>query len=431
MTSTSRLLQVLLTLPMALHFSCATSEGMPLTSGEHLVRPATVRHTWLPEERLQLDFEALPPLLFPEEMSEEEARAVLAAFARVFPEAEALQVLPVSTAFAGGPAPGEARLRAEFLKHYGAARLPLPGSIQHSPLFMALRMSPRYMGPGIRDAASQMFRSPIFLASVSLSVLVYFSAWAMPEPLFSKAFAATLTARLAFLVGVLELRNVALACLQLYRDAQAARTLKELESVAERFGRALGGTALRVLVAVASFGVARGLPDVPSGGLGALLGPPRYAMAGGHIVQSASTAHIVADGTIVLAGAILGTTGSAGSSVCADGVQKKEGYQWHHLATDKNERSSSRGGPWTPLFQRLFTRAGMSLDDAENRVYLAGHQGPHSEEYHKEIYQRLEAALEGCRTPPSCRSSLVDQLRKIRNEVCTPGSSLYRLLTRL
>jgi hypothetical protein len=363
-------------------------------------------------------------------MSEEEAQAVLDAFSWSFPEAAQLQVLPASAWSTGAPAPWEARLRAEFIKHYGASRLPLPGSIRHSPLFMALRLSPRYMGPGIRDAAQQMFRSPIFLASVTLSVLVYFSAWTLPEPLFSKAFATTLTARLAFIVGLVELRNVALACLQLYREAQSARTVKELEAVAERFGRALGGTALRVLVAIASFGVAKGLPNIPSGGLGALLGPPRYAMAGGRSFQSAATAHIVADGTIVLAGAVLGTAGSAMSSACGDGSQKKEGYQWHHLATDKNDSSPLRGGPWTPRFQQLFNKAGMSLDDSANRVYLAGHQGPHSQEYHFEVYQRLEAAMGRCQSTAQCRMRLTEELQRIRNEVCTPGSFLHRLLTK-
>lgn len=361
-------------------------------------------------------------------MSEEEAQAVLAAFARAFPEKALLQIRPVGAAPAGTPAPWEQKLRAEFLRHYGASRLSLPHSIQHSALFMALRLSPRYMGAGIRDAAQELFRSPIFLTSVALSVLVYFSAWMLPEPFFSKAFAATLTARLAFAVGLLELHRVARVCLQLYRDAQSARTMKELESAAERFGRELGGTALRILVAVASFGMARSLPNVPPGGLGALLGPPRYAMAGGLSLQSASTAHVVSDGTLVIAGAVLGTASSSVSSACAEGTEKKDGYQWHHLATDKNDRSSVRGGPWTPLFERLFAKAGMSLDAPANRVYLAGHRGPHPEAYHKEIYQRLEAALAGCRTVSQCGSYLVDQLEKVRREVCTPGSSLHRLL---
>ena len=421
----------MLALPVALLFSCATAGGVLPKSEEPSVRPAMVRHTWLSEEQLQLDFEPLPLLLSPGGLSEEEAQAVLTAFAHSFPEGTAPRVLLASTASVGTPVPGEARLRAEFLKHYGASRLPLPHSLQHSPLFMALRLSPRYMGPGMRDAAEQMFRSPVFLASVTLSVLVYFSAWAMPEPLFSKAFAATLTARLALLVGLVELRNVALVCLQLYRDAQAARTVKELEAVAERFGRAMGGTALRVLVAVASFGVARGLPDVPSGGLGALLGPPRYALAGGGFIQSAGTAHVVANGTIVLTGALLGSTGAAMDSVCADGSQKKDGYQWHHLATNKNEVSSLRGGPWTPLFQRLFAKAGMSLNDPANLVYIAGHQGPHPEQYHEAVYDRLRIAVERCRAMVDCRRAMVDALQRIARDVCTPGSRMHRLATQV
>ncbi|KFE71256.1 putative lipoprotein [Hyalangium minutum] len=295
---------------------------------------------------------------------------------------------------------------------------------------MALRLSPRYMAPGFRDAAREMFRSPLFLASVTLSIIVYFSAWMLPEPLFSKAFAATLTARLALAVGLLELRNVALACLQLYREAQAAKTLKELEAIAERFGRALGGTALRVLVMVASYGVAKALPNVPPGGLGPLLNPPRFAMAGGGVVQSASTAHVVADGTLAIAGAALGTAASGVGRACSDGSQKKDGHQWHHLATDKNEASATRGGPWTPLFQRIFARAGMDLNDPANLVYLAGHQGPHPAAYHEAVYRTLLNAIARCSSVSECRSKLVTALEGLARDVCTPGSRLHQLATK-
>lgn len=64
------------------------------------------------------------------------------------------------------------------------------------------------MLPGIREAARAMFTSPIFLASVALSILVYLAAWVAPEPFFSKAAVAALTVRLAMLVGVLELRCI-------------------------------------------------------------------------------------------------------------------------------------------------------------------------------------------------------------------------------
>jgi A nuclease family of the HNH/ENDO VII superfamily with conserved AHH len=426
----SALLRLLLALSLALPSSCMTSRGTELDDPDSSLAPQAVRVTRLPGEWLQLEFEPVPLDPAWEQMDEEEIQGVLADFLQCTEAMSEFSVVPALASATPARAPWEARLRAEFVARYGPARLPLPDSLQRSPLYLALKLSPRYMGAGFRDAARELFRSPLFLASVALSVLVYFAAWLMPEPLFSKSFAAVLTARLALAVGLLELRNVALAVLELYREAQSARTLEEIEAVAERFGRALGGTALRVLVMVASFGVAKALPKLPPGGLGPLLSPPRFAVAGGLMFQASTTAQVVADGTIVLAGAAVGTVGSAAGSACDDGSDKKEGYQWHHLATDKNTSSTDSGGPWTPLFQQLFTRAGMGLSDPENLAYLAGHQGPHPEEYHAEVYQRLKAALRGCFTASQCKIRLVDELRKIRSEVCSPGSFLHRLATR-
>ncbi|MFL5349148.1 MAG: AHH domain-containing protein [Hyalangium sp.] len=430
MRSASCLLRLFLALCLAASSSCATSQADISEDTDRQVRPAVVAVTRLGDDQFQWDFAPLPPDPFYEVLREDEARAALAAFLACIPEAPPFEVVPAMALTGGKGAPWEQRLRAEFLARYGPPLLPMPGSLERSPLFMALRLSPRYMGQGIRDAARELFRSPVFLASVALSIVVYFSAWLLPEPLFSKAFAATLTARLALVVGLLELRNVALACLQLYRDAQAARTVEELEGVAERFGHALGGTALRVLVMVASYGVAKALPNVPPGGLGPLLSSPRYALAGGLTFQSASTAHVVADGTLVIAGAAVGTAASGLGSACSDGSQKKEGSQWHHLATDKNEISADTGGPWTPQFERLFAMAGMSLDDPANRVYLQGHKGPHPEAYHQEIYRRLRSAVLGCKSLPDCRSKLVTALEELARDVCTPGSRLHRLVTK-
>jgi hypothetical protein len=100
----------------------------------------------------------------------------------------------------------------------------------------------------------------------------------------------------------------------------------------------------------------------------------------------------MADGTLVVAGAAVGTaTSSLTRSACADGSQKKDGYRWHHLATNKNETAGVREGPWTPLFEALFARAGMGLEDPTNLVYLA----------------------------------------RIARDVCTPGAPLHRLVTKL
>jgi hypothetical protein len=330
------------------------------------------------------------------------------------------------------PTDWELQLRQEFLSRYGPAALPLPASLEDSPLFLALRLSPRYMGPGIRDAADELFRSPAFLASVALSVVVYLAVWALPEPVFSKAFAAALTVRLALAVGLLELHQLGRACLRLYEEARAARSVEELETVAERFGRAMGGTGFRALVLVASFGVAKTLPGVPEGGTWSLLGPPRYAVAGGPALQTATMAEVaVADGSIVVSGIAAGTAASSAlGAACADGSTKKDDYRWHHLATDKNDTSTASGGPWTPLFREIFAKAEMSLDDPANLVYLAAHQGPHPEDYHEEVYQRLQRALGACRTSKHCRSNLTEALKSLARDVCTPGSRLHRLVTK-
>jgi hypothetical protein len=425
----SALLRLLLALCIALPSSCATPRGGEAKGQAFQPEPQAARVTMLSGGQLQLDFDPVPPNPAWEVLREGEALAVLADFLQCTEAPAEFSVVPALASSTHALAPWEARLRVEFLARYGPPLLPLPDSLQRSPLFMALRLSPRYMGVGFRDAARELFHSPLFLASVTLSVLVYFAAWLMPEPLFSKSFAAALTARLALAVGLLELRDVALAVLQLYREAQAARTMFEIEAVAERFGRALGGTALRVLILVASFGVAKVLPNVPSGGMGPLLSPPRFAVAGGLSFQASSTAQVMADGTIVLAGAAVGSAGSSVGRICGDGTQKKKGYEWHHLATNRNGSSFDRGGPWTPRFQRLFAKAGMSLNHSANLIYLKDHEGPHPERYHTEVYRRLEAALEDCGPTPQCKIRLMEELRRIGDEVCTPRSPLHRLLT--
>nr|WP_257460052.1 AHH domain-containing protein [Archangium lipolyticum] len=138
----------------------------------------------------------------------------------------------------------------------------------------------------------------------------------------------------------------------------------------------------------------------------------------------------MADGTVIVTGVAAGTAASAVGSACTDGAEKKDGYHWHHLATNKNDLSTASGGPWTPRFEEFFELADMSLDAAENLVYLEGHKGPHPEEYHREVHRRLGQALQGCATVSRCGIKLVNALREIAEEVCTPGSSLHLLVTK-
>jgi hypothetical protein len=436
MKRTGSLPQLILALGFLLSTACTTTRAMAPGGESSGERPKPVRVDALPGGALRLSFEPLAPDPARERLRLEEARAVLAVLRESLPPREKGRprlVLASAGAWdtqGAAPETWELRLREEFLSRYGPSRLPLPPSLEASRLYMALKLSPRYMGEGVREAARALFNSPLFVSSVVLSVFIYFAAWLAPEPVFTKAFVAALTLRLTLAVGAWELTQVAWACLQLYQEAEAARTVQELEAAAERFGRAMGGTGLRVLMLVASMGVARGLPEVPTGGLGALLRAPRFSLPGGMTMGGTTTVQMVADGTVIVTGVAAGTAAAAGGSACTDGSEPKDGYYWHHLATNKNNVSTQRGGPWTPRFENLFELAGMSMDAAENLIYLKGHQGPHPEDYHQQVYDRLEAVLRRCRTPKECRTLFVEELERIATDVCTPGTELYRLLTK-
>ncbi|HEX8821044.1 MAG TPA: AHH domain-containing protein, partial [Archangium sp.] len=427
------MLRITIALGFILIASCTTREAGAPDGVRHQVEPRVVRTRHLPAGGLKLYFEPVGPNPALEVLRVEEARAMLASlYASLLPQEQSRLRLILASTGTGAemPAEWELRLRQEYLSRFGESPLPLPRSLETSRLYLALKLSPRHMGEGVREAARELFSSPVFLSSVALSVLVYFAAWLAPEPLFTKAFVVALTVRLSLLVGALELNHFARACLRLYQEAEAARTVEELEAAAEHFGRAMGGTALRVLMLVASMGTSKALPQVSEGGMRALLNAPRYAMAEGLSLEGATTVRMVADGTVLMTGVAAGTAASAVGSACADGSEKKDGHQWHHLATNKNETSTASGGPWTPLFRKLFAKAGMELDAAENLVYLAGHQGPHSEAYHEAIFKALDAAMEGCPTIAQCKGRLVKELKDLADEICTPGSRLYRLATK-
>jgi RHS repeat-associated protein len=101
----------------------------------------------------------------------------------------------------------------------------------------------------------------------------------------------------------------------------------------------------------------------------------------------------------------------------------------HHLMTNKNKLSKARGGPWTPRFDAMAQKAGMSLKDAENRVRIPGHKGPHPEAYHEAVFQRLSNATEGLSGEAYGRA-FRSELGAIRTEAATAGSTLNTLLTK-
>jgi A nuclease family of the HNH/ENDO VII superfamily with conserved AHH len=53
-------------------------------------------------------------------------------------------------------------------------------------------------------------------------------------------------------------------------------------------------------------------------------------------------------------------------AMVAEGTSTATRIQDHHIATIENSKSTLRGGPWTPRFQKIFAKAGMRMKDVEN-----------------------------------------------------------------
>jgi len=70
----------------------------------------------------------------------------------------------------------------------------------------------------------------------------------------------------------------------------------------------------------------------------------------------------------------------------------------------------------------------MKLKDPENIVDVPGHKGPHPQEYHEAVYERLRDATRTCRTVVACRQSLTAALKELAEEVTTKGTRLHRLV---
>jgi RHS repeat-associated protein len=101
----------------------------------------------------------------------------------------------------------------------------------------------------------------------------------------------------------------------------------------------------------------------------------------------------------------------------------------HHIATPKNPISEARGGPWTPRFAELFAIAGMSMEDAANKVSVPGHRGPHPENYHLKVFKRLATAVEG-KEGPAAEKALKAELAAIAKGINKKGSKLNRQVTK-
>ncbi|WP_342378661.1 AHH domain-containing protein [Myxococcus stipitatus] len=261
------------------------------------------------------------------------------------------------------------------------------------------------------------------MATITSAATMYLLLWVLPEP-FSKGVAATLTALAIAYLGVDTVWRLLDGWLTLVREVERATTYAQLSAAGEAYGEVLGENAARVFVmlATAAIGNTVGLAAKASrlpGSAQAALAVESQAGFQFAAVGSVRSVAVVADGfTLALA-----------PNALAMVSQGMKGGHRHHIATNKNDISSARGGPWTPRFRQLFARAGMTLKDPENIVEVVGHKGPHPQQYHRRVLDRLEEALGACRKVVDCREALARELRSLAKEAQTPGSKLHELLT--
>jgi RHS repeat-associated protein len=156
------------------------------------------------------------------------------------------------------------------------------------------------------------------------------------------------------------------------------------------------------------------------------------AMAASDLVSplgdAAGVLCIVAAVGVTAFAAIRGTEGVA-DLARDDGSPARRRMQIHHIATNKNSTSSAGGGPWTPVFQPMFDRAGVDIDGPENKVGVEGHRGPHPEAYHRAVYQALTAATAGASNDAEYRTRFRAALNALRVRIATRGTDLNRLVT--
>ena len=232
------------------------------------------------------------------------------------------------------------------------------------------------------------------------------------------------------------------------KEKIASRSLDVLLNVADAttlvaggVGAAKGGASA---LASAARTVKAGTQALSAGGMVAAEG---IVMGGARVVEAAATGTKTAStlGGPAAATVLMSTTakgrGAPGSSSSkpAKGqasevranVEPKaaEKAPEHHIMTNKNRISKARGGPWTPRFEDMARRAGMTLDDAANRVRIPGHGGPHPEAYHEAVFDRLRTATRGLKGD-AYSSMFKAELDAIRTESATPGTALNRLVVR-
>ncbi len=299
---------------------------------------------------------------------------------------------------------------------------------------LALALAQGAVNEEMLQAFKDMADPHAMLAAALWTGTLYLILWTVPEPT-SKGLAAVMTASLVVYLGVDTFWRLVTGFRRLVDEADRARTFDELREAGERYGKVMGRNAARAFALLATVAIG----NTAAGFAGTVPTLPGSAQAS---VQAGSQAGIVLSAvgevqavtvtgeaiTMALTPGAVSTT-AWGTTGAAVGPVDAQGHD-HHIATDKWWESTNNDGPWSPKFLELFNRAGMSLNDPANIVRVKGHKGPHPQEYHERIFERLDEATKRCRSMQQCREALTAELLRLARQISTPGTGLNKLVTR-
>ncbi|WNG61869.1 hypothetical protein F0U59_49540 [Archangium gephyra] len=279
------------------------------------------------------------------------------------------------------------------------------------------------------EAFKDMADPHAMVAAVLWTWTTYMVLLSMPDVTVSKGLAAVMTATLISYVGVDTFWGLIVGFKHLMDEADRATTFIELRDAGERYGKVMGRNAARAFAMLATAalgntaaGLATKVPTLPGSAPAAAVATKQ----GGFWLPAVAEVRTVA----VTAETLSLSLAPGATAMAAQGTSPGSRVDVHHIATIENSKSTLRGGPWTPKFQKLFDRAGMRMKDAENTVPIEGHKGPHPERYHQLVFEELDGAMQGCRSLAECRAALTRALDWLAREIATPGTELNQLVTR-
>ncbi|WP_225413004.1 AHH domain-containing protein [Stigmatella hybrida] len=231
-------------------------------------------------------------------------------------------------------------------------------------------------------------------------------------------------------VGYDTIHNLVMGWLELMDAVKAATSFEQIRDAGERFGKSIGRESARAfaMLLMAAIGrtahqFAARVPTLP--------GSAQVAMqAEGQAAIRLPALGAVEEIALTTEGVNVTMPATAVAMAARGGGSKATCVETHHIATICNDKSTARGGQWTPRFRRIFARAGMTLDDPANRMPLLGHYGPHPERYHQIVHKELADATAACRSVAACRARLKEALKELAKEIATPGTELNRIITR-